>query len=151
MNLENMDDDMSAMQNDDSSPKEASGQAPAATPAKPKSTRGFASMDPAKQREIARKGGKAAHEKGTAHEFTPDEARAAGRKGGEAVSRDRRHMAEIGREGGQARGQRVARRKEEMLRQQQTNVQPLNRVQESPDTSLNLPNDSEADRESKAS
>lgn len=46
--------------------------------------RGFAGMDPAKQREIASKGGKAAHEKGTAHEFTSEEARAAGRKGGEA-------------------------------------------------------------------
>src|SRR5438128_6197352 len=67
------------------------------------SKRGFASMDAAKQREIASKGGKAAHEKGTAHEFTPDEARVAGRKGGEAVSQDRKHMAEIGREGGSAR------------------------------------------------
>jgi general stress protein YciG len=67
-----------------------------------KSSRGFASMDREKQREIASKGGRAAHEKGTAHEFTPDEARAAGRKGGEAVSRDREHMAQIGREGGQA-------------------------------------------------
>ena len=47
--------------------------------------RGFASMDPAKQREIASKGGKAAHQKGTAHEFTPEEARAAGRKGGQAA------------------------------------------------------------------
>jgi uncharacterized protein len=46
--------------------------------------RGFASMDPAKQREIASKGGKAAHQKGTAHEFTSDEAREAGRKGGQA-------------------------------------------------------------------
>ncbi|MGE5658423.1 MAG: KGG domain-containing protein [Actinomycetota bacterium] len=65
-----------------------------------KSKRGFASMDAAKQREIASKGGKAAHEKGTAHEFTPEEARLAGKKGGEAVSRNREHMAEIGREGG---------------------------------------------------
>jgi general stress protein YciG len=48
------------------------------------SKRGFASMDEAKQREIASKGGKAAHEKGTAHEFTSEEARAAGKKGGEA-------------------------------------------------------------------
>ena len=48
-----------------------------------RSTRGFASMDPAKRREIAKKGGHAAHQKGTAHEFTPEEARAAGRKGGE--------------------------------------------------------------------
>ncbi|ABA19938.1 conserved hypothetical protein [Trichormus variabilis ATCC 29413] len=64
------------------------------------SKRGFASMDEDKQREIASKGGQAAHEKGTAHEFTPEEAREAGRKGGETVSQDREHMAEIGREGG---------------------------------------------------
>ena len=62
--------------------------------------RGFASMDPEKQREIARKGGRAAHEKGTAHEFTTDEARAAGRKGGERVSANRDHMSRIGRLGG---------------------------------------------------
>jgi hypothetical protein len=42
------------------------------------SNRGFASMDPERQREIASEGGKAAHEKGTAHEFTPEEARRAG-------------------------------------------------------------------------
>ncbi|SHL71671.1 hypothetical protein SAMN05216428_105107 [Nitrosospira sp. Nsp11] len=48
------------------------------------SKRGFASMDENKQREIASKGGKAAHEKGTAHEFDSAEAREAGRKGGEA-------------------------------------------------------------------
>lgn len=48
------------------------------------SKRGFASMDETKQREIASKGGKAAHEKGTAHEFDSEEAREAGRKGGEA-------------------------------------------------------------------
>jgi uncharacterized protein len=71
------------------------------------SKRGFASMDPAKQREIASKGGRAAHAKGTAHEFTSDEARTAGRKGGEAVSRDRAHMAAIGREGGHSRGARA--------------------------------------------
>jgi general stress protein YciG len=46
-------------------------------------------MDPNKQREIASKGGKAAHQKGTAHEFTTEEARAAGRKGG-AASRAKR-------------------------------------------------------------
>ena len=50
-----------------------------------KSRRGFAGMDAQKQREIASKGGKAAHAKGTAHEFTTDEARAAGRKGGQAA------------------------------------------------------------------
>jgi general stress protein YciG len=68
------------------------------------SNRGFASMDPDKQKEIASEGGKAAHEQGTAHEFDSEEARAAGRKGGEAVSRDREHMAAIGRKGGQSSG-----------------------------------------------
>ena len=70
-----------------------------------KSPRGFAAMNQEKQREIASKGGRAAHAKGTAHEFTADEAREAGRKGGETVSRNREHMAQIGREGGkQSRG-----------------------------------------------
>ena len=68
--------------------------------------RGFASMDAHRQKEIARKGGRAAHEKGKAHEFTPDEARAAGRKGGEKVSLNRKHMAEIGRRGGRSSAQR---------------------------------------------
>lgn len=72
-----------------------------------KSARGFASMDTGKQREIASKGGRAAHAKGTAHEFDSNEARAAGRKGGMAVSRNREHMAAIGRRGGEARGQRA--------------------------------------------
>lgn len=62
--------------------------------------RGFAAMDRTRQIEIARKGGKAAHQKGTAHEFTADEARAAGRKGGETVSANRGHMSQIGRIGG---------------------------------------------------
>lgn len=76
------------------------------------SRRGFASMDPEKKRLIASKGGRAAHEKGTAHEFTSDEARAAGRKGGETVSRNRDHMAAIGRRGGEA----VSRDREHMAR-----------------------------------
>lgn len=63
-------------------------------------------MDPDRQREIASKGGKAAHAKGRAHEFTPEEARAAGSKGGESVSRNHEHMAAIGRLGGLARGRR---------------------------------------------
>jgi uncharacterized protein len=71
-----------------------------------KSKRGFASMDANRQKEIASKGGRAAHAKGTAHEWTSDEARVAGRKGGEVVSRDRAHMAAIGREGGESRGAR---------------------------------------------
>ena len=66
--------------------------------------RGFAGMDPDKQREIASEGGRAAHESGNAHEFTSEEAREAGRKGGEAVSQDREHMADIGRKGGEASG-----------------------------------------------
>lgn len=47
-------------------------------------SRGFASMDPEKQRQIASKGGKAAHKKGTAHEWDAEEAREAGRKGGQS-------------------------------------------------------------------
>ena len=65
-----------------------------------RSNRGFASMDRERQREIASKGGRAAHRKGTAHQWSADEAREAGRKGGTSVSRDREHMAAIGREGG---------------------------------------------------
>ena len=55
-----------------------------------KEDRGFASMDREKQRKIASKGGKAAHQKGTGHEWTSEEAREAGRKGGMASHRRRR-------------------------------------------------------------
>ncbi|MGH9421130.1 MAG: KGG domain-containing protein [Thermoanaerobaculia bacterium] len=55
-----------------------------------KTPRGFAAMDPQAQRAIAAKGGRAAHQKGTAHEFTSEEARVAGRKGGEASRGGRR-------------------------------------------------------------
>jgi general stress protein YciG len=65
--------------------------------------RGFAAMDQKKQKEIARRGGLAAQALGTAHRFSPEEARQAGRKGGEAVSGNRQHMASIGRRGGVAR------------------------------------------------
>lgn len=62
---------------------------------RPKKPRGFAAMDPEKRREIARKGGKAAHEKGTAHEFTPEEAAEAGSKGGKATqARDKQQKDE---------------------------------------------------------
>ena len=64
-----------------------------------KEDRGFASMDRAKQREIASKGGKAAHQKGTAHEWTSEEAREAGRKGGMA-SHQRRRQQQGGEQGG---------------------------------------------------
>jgi len=72
------------------------------------SNRGFASMDADKQKKIASKGGKAAHAQGRAHEFTPEEAREAGRAGGRAVSRDRSHMAAIGRLGGLRRAKNAA-------------------------------------------
>ena len=65
-----------------------------------KEDRGFASMDRAKQREIASKGGKAAHQKGTAHEWTSEEAREAGRKGGMASHRRKQQGGENGNEGG---------------------------------------------------
>lgn len=52
--------------------------------------RGFASMSPARQRKIASQGGKVAHQKGVAHEWTSAEARDAGRKGGTAAHRNRR-------------------------------------------------------------
>lgn len=61
-----------------------------ATRTKRTAKRGFASMDPEKQRKIASKGGKAAHAKGTAHEFTSEEARRAGRKGGKARAKSMR-------------------------------------------------------------
>ncbi|MBA3672105.1 MAG: hypothetical protein H0W68_08810 [Gemmatimonadaceae bacterium] len=78
-------------------------------------------MDRSKQREIASKGGRAAHEKGTAHEFDSSEARAAGRKGGVTVSRNREHMAAIGRRGGEARGANRAAR----LQQGQDTSRPI--------------------------
>ncbi|RUL78369.1 KGG domain-containing protein [Dyella choica] len=64
--------------------------------------RGFAGMDEARQREIASQGGRAAHESGHAHEFSSEEARLAGRKGGESVSQNRQHMSAIGQKGGEA-------------------------------------------------
>lgn len=69
----------------------ASGATESTTPSpKPRRPRGFAAMDRALVIEIARKGGKAAHEAGTAHEFTTEEARAAGRKGGQATHAKRK-------------------------------------------------------------
>jgi general stress protein YciG len=64
--------------------------AEAAGPQKPRRPRGFAAMDRKLVSEIARKGGKAAHSAGTAHEFTTEEARVAGRKGGRATHAKRR-------------------------------------------------------------
>lgn len=72
-----------------------------------KEDRGFASMDRSKQREIASKGGKAAHQKGTAHEWTSEEAREAGRKGGMASHRRKQQQQGSGTansEGGSSEG-----------------------------------------------
>lgn len=74
--------------------------------------RGFAGMDPDRQREIAAEGGRAAHESGNAHEFSSEEAREAGSKGGKAAQAsgnahefDSEEAREAGRKGGQARQQ----------------------------------------------
>jgi general stress protein YciG len=68
-------------------------------------------MDEERRREVARMGGRAAHQKGTAHEFSSEEAREAGRKGGRAVSQNREHMSAIGREGGESRAASQTRRR----------------------------------------
>jgi general stress protein YciG len=51
--------------------------------------RGFASMSKERQHELASKGGRAVHAKGTAHEWTVEEARQAGKKGMLAMARKR--------------------------------------------------------------
>jgi general stress protein YciG len=67
------------------------GAEPTATPppAEEKRPRGFAGMDPQAVRALARKGGSVAHQRGTAHRFTAEEAREAGRKGGRAPHKSR--------------------------------------------------------------
>jgi len=85
-----------------SSPRSSKSPARTGRPRRASSNgRGFAGMSDKRQREIAAAGGRAAHKQGTAHEFSQAEARRAGQKGGEAVSRNRSHMAEIGRRGGE--------------------------------------------------
>jgi uncharacterized protein len=71
-----------------------------------RSNRGFAAMSPERQKQIASEGGRAAHKLGVAHEWNSDEARKAGKKGGQIVSQNREHMSEIGRRGGQSSGGR---------------------------------------------
>src|SRR6478736_4529911 len=71
-----------------------------------RSSRGFAAMSPERQKQIASEGGRAAHRLGVAHEWNSDEARQAGKKGGQIVSQNREHMSEIGRRGGQSSGGR---------------------------------------------
>lgn len=70
------------------------------------SQKGFASLTAAERREVASKGGKAAHRLGRAHEFTSEEARENGRRGGRALFERRgvSHMSAIGRRGGKKRG-----------------------------------------------
>ena len=85
-----------------------------ATSAKGNSNKGFASMDQARQREIASAGGKASHASGRGHEFTPEEAARAGKKGGQVVSRNRQHMVQIGRQGGQARSKQIQNENESL-------------------------------------
>ena len=65
-----------------------------------KQRRGFAAMDPAKQRAITSKGGKASHEQGTGHEWTSQTAREAGRKGGMASHGGRGKRADTPSSGG---------------------------------------------------
>lgn len=86
-------------------PASVPGESSTAAPVRTKSRRGFASMDPQRQREIARLGGRASHASGNAHEFTSEEARAAGRKShqgqpGRGLSRD--PAADQGGSGSQA-------------------------------------------------
>jgi uncharacterized protein len=76
-----------------------------------KKLRGFAAMDPDKQAEIARKGGRAAHEQGKAHVYDSAEAKRAGAIGGKRVAADKNHMREIGRLGGLAKGRRLREEK----------------------------------------
>jgi len=92
------------------------------SPRRSTSNRGFASMDRERQRQIASLGGRAAHARGTAHEFDSTEAREAGRKGGEAVSQNREHMARIGRKGGENSRGGAARKR---AQQSQTSVDQI--------------------------
>jgi uncharacterized protein len=73
-----------------------------------KERRGFASMSPEKQREIASKGGRAAHQKGTAHEWTSEEARSAGRKGGQISRGGRGRLVDEQIQGIEQTGERGA-------------------------------------------
>jgi general stress protein YciG len=78
-------------QNQNNAPETAATTEPSTPVAeKPRKLRGFAAMDPQLVSELAKRGGKAAHRAGTAHQFTSDEARLAGRKGGMATHAKRR-------------------------------------------------------------
>ncbi len=82
---------MNENDNQNGAPQNNASAEPAAVAAeKPRKSRGFAAMDPKLVSELAKRGGKAAHRAGTAHQFTSDEARVAGRKGGMATHAKRR-------------------------------------------------------------
>ena len=91
-----MQNTIDAEQNESQAPKgdEQQTAAPPTEAAPARKRRGFAAIDRTLVREIARKGGKAAHAAGTAHEFTSEEARVAGRKGGQATHANRRRPAD---------------------------------------------------------
>jgi len=72
--------------------------------------KGFASMSMEKKRAIASAGGKAAHKNGNAHKFDSAKAIEAGRKGGQAISRNREHMAMIGKKGGENRSKKTGQK-----------------------------------------
>jgi general stress protein YciG len=90
--------------------------------------RGFAAMEENMRRQIASRGGRAAHQTGNAHEWNEHEAAAAGRKGGQKVSQNREHMAAIGRKGGLAAHQR-------------TRQEPAQPTSEGPETGYDAPQD----------
>ena len=70
---------------------------------KPKPRRGFALLTPEKRSEIARQGGKTAHQNWTANRWTSESARLAGKTGGSSIARDKEHMRAIGRRGGRGK------------------------------------------------
>jgi general stress protein YciG len=87
------DDSLNTDNHNEDKPSEPTEQPVVAASPTPKKRRGFAVMDPKRVSEIASKGGKAAHAAGTAHEFSRDEAREAGRKGGYATHARRKAKA----------------------------------------------------------
>ena len=84
----------------DRDPRPVTSQDPATEAPSP---RGFTGMTPEQHRAMASAGGKKAHALKRAHRFSSEEARRAGRVGGIAVSKNREHMAAIGRKGGRSR------------------------------------------------
>lgn len=88
-----IDDPPSLPRPSETSPSSESGESvPSPSLRRRRAPRGLAAVTPARRREIARMGGRAAHRAGTAHEFTPEEARTAGHKGGSAPRRPKAHV-----------------------------------------------------------